>query len=120
MVNSGTEAAMSAIRVERFTGRDKIIKFEGCYHGHADGLLLKQALCLNLGVPDSPGVPRLCKNTISLPFNDLKILEGVLKRIKNIACIILEPVVENIGCVLPKPGFEGVRRLTKIRYSLNI
>ncbi len=118
MVNSGTEATMSAIRVARgFTGRDKIIKFEGCYHGHADGLLVKAGSgAMTFGVPDSLGVPKdYAKNTISLPFNDLKIVENVLKKdAKNIACIILEPVVGNIGCVLPKPGYlKGLSRITK-------
>jgi len=118
MVNSGTEATMSAIRAARgFTGRDKIIKFEGCYHGHADGLLVKAGSgAATFGVPDSPGVPRdYARNTITVPFNDLKAVKIVLdKGAKNIACIILEPVVGNIGCVLPKPGFlEGLRRLTK-------
>ncbi|MBI4698323.1 MAG: glutamate-1-semialdehyde 2,1-aminomutase [Nitrospirae bacterium] len=118
MVNSGTEATMSAIRVARgFTGRDKVIKFEGCYHGHADGLLVKAGSgAMTFGVPDSAGIPKdYAKNTITLPFNDLKVLEAVLKKeAKHIACVIIEPVVGNIGCVLPKPGFhEGLRRLTK-------
>lgn len=117
MVNSGTEATMSAIRVARgFTGRDKVIKFEGCYHGHADGLLVKAGSgALTFGVPDSLGVPKdYAKNTIILPFNNLKIFEKVMKKeAKNIACVILEPVVGNIGCVLPQQGFlEGIRRLT--------
>ncbi len=118
MVNSGTEATMSAIRVARgFTGRDKIIKFDGCYHGHADGLLVKAGSgATTFGVPDSPGVPKsYAKNTITLPFNDLKAAkEAIVKEWKNIACVILEPVVGNIGCVLPVPGFlEGLRKLTK-------
>ena len=118
MVNSGTEATMSAIRVARgFTGRDKIIKFEGCYHGHANGLLVKAGSgATTFGIPDSPGVPKsYAKNTITLPFNNLKIVkEAIEKEWKNIACVILEPVVGNIGCVLPSPGFlEGLRRLTK-------
>ncbi len=118
MVNSGTEATMSAIRVARgFTGRDKIIKFEGCYHGHADGLLVKAGSgAATFGIPDSPGVPKsYAKNTITLPFNNLKIIkEAIEKEWKNIACVILEPVVGNIGCVLPRPGFlESLRRLTK-------
>ncbi len=116
MVNSGTEATMSAIRLARgFTGRDRIIKFEGCYHGHADGLLVRAGSgATTLGVPDSPGVPKdYAKNTITLPFNDLKAVREVVKsQWKKIACIILEPVVGNIGCVLPKKGFlEGLRRL---------
>jgi glutamate-1-semialdehyde 2,1-aminomutase len=118
MVNSGTEATMSAIRVARgFTGRDKVLKFEGCYHGHADGLLVKAGSgAATFGVPDSPGVPKdYARNTITLPFNDLKAVKNVFeKNAKNIACVIIEPVVGNIGCVLPKPGFlEGLRRLTK-------
>ncbi len=118
MVNSGTEATMSAIRAARgFTGRDKIIKFEGCYHGHADGLLVKAGSgALTFGVPDSPGVPKdYAKNTITVPFNDLNTLKKVLeKEAKNIACVIVEPVVGNIGCVIPKKGFlKGLRSLTK-------
>ncbi|MBM4145038.1 MAG: glutamate-1-semialdehyde-2,1-aminomutase [Nitrospira sp.] len=118
MVNSGTEATMSAIRVARgFTGRDKIIKFEGCYHGHADGLLVKAGSgATTFGVPDSPGVPKsYAKNTITLPFNDTAALHSVIKNEwKSVACVIIEPVVGNIGCVLPKPGFlESLRKLTK-------
>jgi glutamate-1-semialdehyde 2,1-aminomutase len=117
MVNSGTEATMSAIRAARgFTGRDKIIKFEGCYHGHADGLLVKAGSgATTFGVPDSPGVPKSCaKNTITLPFNDIAALRTMIRNEwKSIACVIIEPVVGNIGCVLPKPGFlEAVRKLT--------
>jgi glutamate-1-semialdehyde 2,1-aminomutase len=122
MVNSGTEATMSAIRVARgFTGRDKIIKFEGCYHGHADGLLVKAGSgAMTFGVPDSPGVPKsYAKNTITLPFNDIEAVKALVKNEwKSIACIIIEPVVGNIGCVLPRPGFlETVRKLTK-RYGI--
>ena len=118
MVSSGTEATMSAIRVARgFTGRDKIVKFEGCYHGHADGLLVKAGSgAMTFGVPDSPGVPKsYAKNTVTLPYNDSGALKELLRRDgKSIACVILEPVVGNIGCVLPKPGFlETVRKETK-------
>lgn len=118
MVNSGTEATMSAIRVARgFTERDKVIKFEGCYHGHADGLLVKAGSgATTFGVPDSPGVPKsYAKNTITLPFNDVKALKAVIKNgWKSIACVIIEPVLGNIGCVLPKSGFlESLRKLTK-------
>lgn len=118
MVNSGTEATMSAIRVARgFTGRDKIIKFEGCYHGHADGLLVKAGSgATTFGVPDSPGVPKSCaKNTITLPFNDINALKAVIKNEwRSIACVVIEPVVGNVGCVLPKLGFlESLRKLTK-------
>ncbi len=118
MVNSGTEATMSAIRVARgFTGRDKVIKFEGCYHGHADGLLVKAGSgATTFGVPDSPGVPEsYARNTITLPLNDLSALKTVIKNEwRSVACVIIEPVVGNIGCVLPKPGFlESLRKLTK-------
>jgi glutamate-1-semialdehyde 2,1-aminomutase len=122
MVNSGTEATMSAIRVARgFTRRDKIIKFEGCYHGHADGLLVKAGSgATTFGVPDSPGVPKsYAKNTITLPFNDTASLKRTItSEWKSIACVIIEPVVGNIGCVLPKPGFlETLRTLTE-RYNI--
>lgn len=118
MVNSGTEATMSAIRVARgFTGRDKIIKFEGCYHGHADGLLVKAGSgATTFGVPDSPGVPKSCaRNTITLPFNDSEALARVIRKEgRSIACAIIEPVVGNIGCVLPRTGFlETLRKLTR-------
>ena len=118
MVNSGTEATMSAIRVARgFTGRDKIVKFEGCYHGHADGLLVKAGSgATTFGVPDSPGVPKsYARNTITLPFNDIKAVKGTIeKEARSIACVIVEPVVGNIGCVLPRPGFlEALRKLTR-------
>jgi glutamate-1-semialdehyde 2,1-aminomutase len=118
MVNSGTEATMSAIRAARgFTGRDKIIKFEGCYHGHADGLLVKAGSgAATFGVPTSPGVPKdYAKNTLTLPFNDLKAFRKICDKVgKNIACVIIEPVVGNSGCILPRPGYlEGIRRVTK-------
>jgi glutamate-1-semialdehyde 2,1-aminomutase len=118
MVNSGTEATMSAIRAARgFTKRDKIIKFEGCYHGHADGLLVKAGSgATTFGVPDSPGVPKsYAKNTITLPFNDIKAFKDIVqKEWKTIACVIVEPVVGNIGCVLPKPGYlEALRKETE-------
>ena len=109
MVNSGTEATMSAIRAARgFTGRDKVVKFEGCYHGHADGLLVKAGSGLaTFGVPTSPGVPKdYARNTITLPYNDLKAFKTICEKAgKNIACVILEPVVGNSGCILPKPGY---------------
>ena len=118
MVNSGTEATMSAIRLARgYTGRDKIIKFEGCYHGHADGLLVKAGSgAMTFGVPDSPGVPKsYAQNTLTLPFNNSDKFRDLIKREgKSIACVIIEPVVGNIGCVLPKPGFlETIRKETK-------
>jgi glutamate-1-semialdehyde 2,1-aminomutase len=118
MVNSGTEATMSAIRAARgFTNRDKIIKFEGCYHGHADGLLVKAGSgAATFGLPDSPGVPKsYAKNTLTLPYNDLSALENIIeKEWRSIACVIVEPVVGNIGCVLPAKGFlEKLRKLTK-------
>ncbi|GBE04732.1 MAG TPA: glutamate-1-semialdehyde-2,1-aminomutase [Nitrospirae bacterium] len=122
MVNSGTEATMSAIRAARgSTGRDKVIKFEGCYHGHADGLLVKAGSgAATFGVPTSPGVPKdYARHTITLPFNDLKLLEKTIKKnAKSIACVIIEPVIGNSGCVLPGKGFlQGLRRLTK-RYGI--
>lgn len=122
MVNSGTEATMSAIRVARgFTGRDRIIKFEGCYHGHADGLLVKAGSgATTFGVPDSPGVPKsYAKNTVTLPFNDARVLKETVERDwRDIACVIIEPVVGNIGCVLPRPMFlENIRKITQ-RYGI--
>jgi len=118
MVNSGTEATMSAIRLARgFTGRDSIIKFEGCYHGHADGLLVKAGSgAATFGVPDSPGVPKgYAKNTLTLPYNDEKALKALIeKEGRNIAAVIVEPVAGNMGCVLPRPGFlNALRSLTR-------
>jgi glutamate-1-semialdehyde 2,1-aminomutase len=117
-VNSGTEATMSAIRLARgFTGRAIVIKFDGCYHGHADSFLVKAGSgLLTLGIPGSPGVPEdIVKNTVSLPYNDLAIFEKTLKeKASDIACVIIEPVAGNMGCVPPAPGFlEGVRRITR-------
>lgn len=118
MVNSGTEATMSAIRAARgFTGRDKIVKFEGCYHGHADGLLVKAGSgAATFGIPTSPGVPKdYARNTITLPYNDLKAFKKICEKTgKNIACVILEPVVGNSGLILPRPGYlEGLRKITR-------
>jgi len=116
MVNSGTEATMSAIRLARaFTGKDKIIKFEGCYHGHGDAFLISAGSgAATLGVPDSPGITKATLNdTLTLPYNDLNALEILLtKEHKNIAGLIIEPVVGNMGCVIPLKGYlEGIRKL---------
>ncbi|MCO1601873.1 glutamate-1-semialdehyde 2,1-aminomutase [Desulfosporosinus nitroreducens] len=118
MVNSGTEATMSALRLARgVTGRAKIVKFEGCYHGHADQLLIKAGSgALTFGVPTSPGVPaQTAATTISAQFNDLEGLREIFKREgEEIACVILEPVAGNMGVVLPEGEFlQGVRRLTE-------
>ncbi|MFC0709674.1 glutamate-1-semialdehyde 2,1-aminomutase [Azorhizophilus paspali] len=114
MVSSGTEATMSAIRLARgYTGRDSIVKFEGCYHGHSDSLLVKAGSgALTLGVPSSPGVPAaFAKHTLTLPYNDLGAVERTLAEVgREIACIIVEPVAGNMNCVPPAPGFlEGLR-----------
>jgi glutamate-1-semialdehyde 2,1-aminomutase len=118
MVNSGTEAAMSAIRLARgFTKRDKIIKFDGCYHGHADSLLVKAGSgALTFGNPDSAGVPaEFTQHTIVLPFNDTAAVEAAFAANRNqIAAIILEPVPGNAGLYLPRPGYlEALREITK-------
>lgn len=116
MVNSGTEATMSAIRLARgYTGRDKIIKFNGCYHGHADSLLVKAGSgVLTLGLPNSPGVPAaLAEHTLTLEYNDLESVQRVFAEMgSNLAGVIVEPVAGNMNCVLPVPGFlEGLRAL---------
>ncbi len=116
MVNSGTEACMSAIRLARgYTGREKFIKFEGCYHGHADAFLIKAGSgAVTLGVPDSPGVTKgTAQDTLLAPFNDLAAVENIVLENKNeVAAIILEPVAGNMGCIPPKEGFlQGLRDL---------
>jgi glutamate-1-semialdehyde 2,1-aminomutase len=123
MVNSGTEAAMSAIRLARgFTGRDKIIKFEGCYHGHADSLLVSAGSGVaTLGIPGCPGVPAdLAGHTLSLCFNDLGQVEEAMERFgREVSAIIVEPVPGNMGVVLPKEGFlRGLREITAKHGSL--
>ena len=116
MVNSGTEATMSAIRVARgFTGRDKIIKFEGCYHGHGDSFLIAAGSgAITHGSPDSPGVTKgVANDTLTAPYNDLAAVQQLVDANKNhIAALILEPVVGNMGCVLPAEGFlQGLRKI---------
>jgi len=118
LVNSGTEATMSALRVARgYTGRDRIVKFVGCYHGHSDALLVKAGSGLaTFGVPDSPGVPQgVAENTITLPYNDSDAVRKLFDDIGDtIAAIIVEPVAGNMGCVPPEPGFlETLREVTK-------
>ena len=116
MVSSGTEATMSAIRLARgYTGRDKIVKFEGCYHGHSDSLLVKAGSgALTLGVPTSPGVPAaLAEHTITLTYNDIDSVKAAFAKVGGqIACIIVEPVAGNMNCIPPVPGFlEGLREV---------
>ncbi|ANE47157.1 glutamate-1-semialdehyde aminotransferase [Paenibacillus swuensis] len=117
MVNSGTEATMSALRLARgYTKRNKILKFEGSYHGHADALLIKAGSGVaTLGLPDSPGVPEsVAVNTITVPYNDLASVETAFERYgEEIACIIVEPIAGNMGVVPPQPGFlQGLRDVT--------
>lgn len=117
MVNSGTEATMSAIRLARgYTGRSKILKFEGSYHGHADSLLIKAGSGVaTLGLPDSPGVPEgVAVNTITVPYNDLEGVKIAFERFGNeIAAVIVEPIAGNMGVVPPLPGFlAGLRKVT--------
>jgi glutamate-1-semialdehyde 2,1-aminomutase len=121
LVNSGTEATMSALRVARgFTGRDLTVKFEGCYHGHVDSLLVKAGSGVaTLALPDTAGVPKsFSETTIALPFNDLDRLEDVFRDSGDrIAAVIVEPVAGNMGCIPPQPGFlEGLRAMTQ-RYG---
>lgn len=116
-VNSGTEATMSAIRLARgFTGRDKILKFDGCYHGHGDSLLVRAGSGVaTLGLPDSPGVPSsLAELTVVLPFNNSLLLRELFERMgPELACVIIEPVAGNMGCVPPEAGYlELLRELT--------
>jgi glutamate-1-semialdehyde 2,1-aminomutase len=117
MVNSGTEATLSALRLARgFTGRNKIIKFEGSYHGHSDSLLIKAGSGVaTLGLPDSPGVPEsVARHTITCPYNDLEAVKLAFEQFgDDIACVIVEPVAGNMGVVPPQPGFlEGLREVT--------
>ena len=125
MVSSGTEATMSAIRLARgHTGRDKIVKFEGCYHGHSDSLLIKAGSgALTLGVPSSPGVPAgLAEHTITLPFNDIGALHTAFDQHgDDIACVIVEPIAGNMNMVMPVSGFhEALRKLCDASGSLLI
>ncbi|PCH57691.1 MAG: glutamate-1-semialdehyde-2,1-aminomutase [Legionellales bacterium] len=121
MVNSGTEATMSAIRLARgFTGRDKIIKFTGCYHGHSDSLLVKAGSgLLTLGIPDSAGVPQdSVKNTLTAPFNNIAAVQELFDSFPNtIATVIIEPIPGNMNLVLPKPGFLAALKKLCAKYD---
>ena len=121
MVSSGTEATMSALRLARgYTGRDKIVKFEGCYHGHSDSLLVKAGSgALTLGVPSSPGVPAaLAADTITLSYNDSEQVKQTFADIgEQIACIIVEPVAGNMNCIPPEPGFLETLRAVCDQYG---
>lgn len=124
-VNSGTEACMGVLRLARaFTGHQKIVKFEGCYHGHADPFLVKAGSGVaTLGLPDSPGVPKAATvDTLTSPFNDISTVENLFKTHRGeIAAVILEPVVGNSGFITPKPDFlEAIRRITKENGALLI
>jgi glutamate-1-semialdehyde 2,1-aminomutase len=125
MVNSGTEATMSAIRLARgFTGRDMILKFAGCYHGHSDSLLVKAGSgLLTLGIPNSPGVPEaVAANTLTVPFNHPEAVASAFETYPDkIACVIVEPVAGNMGCIPPLPGFlEALREITAANGALLI
>ncbi|WP_295237364.1 glutamate-1-semialdehyde 2,1-aminomutase [Veillonella sp.] len=125
MVNSGTESTMSALRVARgYTGRDKIVKFVGCYHGHSDCLLVKAGSGLaTFGVPDSPGVPAgVAADTLTVPYNDMEAIRALFQKEGHaIAAVIVEPVAGNMGCVPPVPGFlETLRELTTAHGALLI
>ena len=125
LVNSGTEATMSAVRLARgFTGRKKIVKFDGCYHGHADSFLVKAGSGVaTLGIPGSPGVPEeIVANTVSLPYNDLSAVKECFSQMgREIAAVIVEPVAGNMGVVPPEPGFlEGLREITRKHGALLI
>ncbi len=118
MVNSGTEATLSALRLARaWTGRDLVVKMEGCYHGHVDALLVKAGSGVaTLGIPGTPGVPaRVVQDTLVLPYNDLDAFANLAReRGREIACVIVEPVAANMGVVPPRPGYlEGLREITK-------
>ncbi len=120
-VSSGTEATMSAIRLARgYTGRDKIVKFEGCYHGHSDSLLVKAGSgALTLGVPSSPGVPAsLADHTLTLTYNDPEGVKAAFEKMGNdIACVIVEPVAGNMNCIPPNPGFLETLRACCTEYG---
>jgi glutamate-1-semialdehyde 2,1-aminomutase len=125
LVNSGTEATMAAIRLARaFADRERIVKFDGCYHGHGDSLLVKAGSGVaTLGLPDSPGVPKgLAELTTVLPFNDIEALEKEFAvRGSEVACVIVEPIVGNMGCVPPVPGYlEAMREITRRHGALLI
>ena len=115
LVSSGTEAVMSAIRLARgFTGKDGIIKFRGCYHGHVDSLLVKAGSGLaTFGIPDSKGIPEdLAKHTYVAEFNHLESVQDITAKTDDIACVILEPIMGNMGVILPEEGFlQGVREI---------
>lgn len=123
MVNSGTEATMSALRVARgFTGRERVLKFVGCYHGHADSLLVQAGSGVaTFGLPDSPGVTKgTAQDTLTAPFNDLEAVRKIFSEVgEEIAAVIVEPVAGNMGCVPPAPGFlQGLREVTAEHRSL--
>ncbi len=125
MVNSGTEAAMTAVRLARgYTGRDRIVKFEGCYHGHADSMLVKAGSgVLTLGIPGSPGVPAaLAELTLTLPYNEIEPLQELFARSGGeVAAVIVEPVAGNMNCITPRPGFlETLREVTAASGALLI
>ena len=118
MVNSGTEATMSAIRLARgFTGKEKIIKFEGCYHGHVDSLLVKAGSgSMTFGLPTSKGIHESsARNTLVLPFNDIKTFKKIVEELhEDIAAVIMEPVPGNMGVIIPEEGFlKNIRKITE-------
>jgi glutamate-1-semialdehyde 2,1-aminomutase len=125
LVSSGTEACMSAVRVARaFTGRSKILKFDGCYHGHADGMLVKAGSgALTFGTPDSAGVPAgIASETLSAPYNDLASVNAAFERHgRDVAAVIVEPIAANMGVIAPAPGFlDGLREVTRQHGALLI